>query len=244
MSDAELDEPIVADVAAPPRRARWRLAAWGVAGALVLASPLWGRAALRQLRFFNVRTVRVEGVRYADPAVLVARLRADTTTSLFADADPWVARVGTHPQVDSVAIRRELPGTLVLKVYERVPVALAPAADGLVAIDAEGRRLPVDPARLPMDLPVVATRDPHLFAMLDTVRRREPALYGAISDVRRAGGELRLRVTGVEVRAPLALTAARLADIVPVTDDLARRRVRVAELDLRYRDQVIARLPQ
>jgi hypothetical protein len=34
----------------------------------------------------------------------------------------------------------------------------------------------------------------------------------------------------------------RLADIFPVESDLARRQARVKELDLRYRDQVIARL--
>jgi hypothetical protein len=31
--------------------------------------------------------------------------------------------------------------------------------------------------------------------------------------------------------------------VTPVEADLARRHLRVAELDLRYRDQVIARLP-
>jgi len=34
----------------------------------------------------------------------------------------------------------------------------------------------------------------------------------------------------------------RLADIFPVESDLARRQLRAEELDLRYRDQVIARL--
>jgi hypothetical protein len=34
----------------------------------------------------------------------------------------------------------------------------------------------------------------------------------------------------------------RLADIIPVEHDLARRGAHVAELDLRFRDQVIARL--
>jgi hypothetical protein len=38
------------------------------------------------------------------------------------------------------------------------------------------------------------------------------------------------------------VTVSRLADIFPVEHDLARRQARVAEIDLRYRDQVIARL--
>jgi len=45
------------------------------------------------------------------------------------------------------------------------------------------------------------------------------------------------------VRAMSDVTPARLRDVEPVEQDLAMRRMRVAELDLRFRDQVIARLP-
>jgi len=45
------------------------------------------------------------------------------------------------------------------------------------------------------------------------------------------------------VRTRLDVSLNRLAEIDPVLTDLARRQVRVAELDLRYRDQVIARFP-
>ncbi len=46
----------------------------------------------------------------------------------------------------------------------------------------------------------------------------------------------------LRVRAKLGVSANRLTDIFPVEFDLRRRGARVAELDLRYRDQVIARL--
>jgi hypothetical protein len=46
----------------------------------------------------------------------------------------------------------------------------------------------------------------------------------------------------VRVRALTGLSVVRLADIFPVESDLARRQARVEELDLRFRDQVIARL--
>jgi cell division protein FtsQ len=39
------------------------------------------------------------------------------------------------------------------------------------------------------------------------------------------------------------VTVYRLGDVLPVELDLARRQLQVAELDLRFRDQVIARLP-
>jgi cell division protein FtsQ len=39
------------------------------------------------------------------------------------------------------------------------------------------------------------------------------------------------------------VTVARFRDILPVEADLARNHLRAVELDLRFRDQVIARQP-
>jgi cell division protein FtsQ len=45
------------------------------------------------------------------------------------------------------------------------------------------------------------------------------------------------------IRASPDVTVARFKDILPVEADLARNHLRVVELDLRFRDQVIARQP-
>jgi len=103
--------------------------------------------------------------------------------------------------------------------------------------------LPIDPSRVDIDLPVVSAADTALLRLLSNVRTRAPALFAEISTARRVSrDEVALELPGVLVRAPTAVTARRLADIVPVEQDLTRRRARVAELDLRFRDQVIARL--
>jgi cell division protein FtsQ len=52
-----------------------------------------------------------------------------------------------------------------------------------------------------------------------------------------------LELKTVAVRAMLDASLDRLAELEPVEADLARRQLRAAEIDLRYRDQVIARLP-
>jgi cell division protein FtsQ len=55
--------------------------------------------------------------------------------------------------------------------------------------------------------------------------------------------ELRIELQSHVVRAMKDVTLERLADIDPVEADLERKQLRAAEIDLRYRDQVIARLP-
>jgi cell division protein FtsQ len=242
--DAERDEPR-GEESPEPRRVRWRLAVAVAAGLVLLASPLWGPRALRQLAFFRVRRIEVNGLRYTPASEILARLQVDTTRSVWDPVAPLAERVMTHPQVESAYVSRRLPGTLVVDVTERRPVALVPIGAELRAVDERGVTLPLDPSRTPVDAPVVTTpRDARVYHLLGQMAREAPALYARISSIRPAGnGELIVQVADVPVRTMTGVSLARLSDIEPVERDLARRQLRVAELDLRYRDQVIARLP-
>lgn len=224
-------------------RAGWRggLAILGTAA--LLGAPWWGPRALARLSFFRARAVVVVGARYVSASDIVALLRVDTTASIWDDPTVLEQRVLSHPAVRAVEIGRRLPGTLVVRLTEREPVALVPGPDGLRAVDSSGRVLPLDPARSPVDLPVLADADTGVLRLLSVLQARDPALYGRVSAVRHdGGGQLVLRMERLTVRADTSLTARRLADIIPVETDLSRRGAAVAELDLRFREQVIARL--
>ena len=232
-------------------RPRWKvlLLRVGIVSAVIAVAsiPWWGRAAIMHLDFFRVRRVEIVGTRYVSPDEIVSRLRIDTTASLWADVVPLEQRVRQHPSVRDVHIVRKLPGTLIVRVTENLPVALVQAAAGLVAVDAQGKSLPIDPTRADVDLPVLSSRDTFALRVLGEVRERAPALFARIGEVRRtAKGDLLFRLGEQPSRDILAsadVTADRLTDIVPVEQDLARRSLHATELDLRFRDQVIARLP-
>ncbi|MDQ6689822.1 MAG: FtsQ-type POTRA domain-containing protein [Gemmatimonadota bacterium] len=240
---------------------------WKVIGAVFLVALImagaWGaRAAARQMAFFRVRSVEVRGVRYLQPSEVLSRLQVDTLMSLWDDLEPLRERVRHHPQVTGVTITRKMPGTLVVTVQENQPVALIQGAGGLLPYDSLGHELPIDPARTVLDLPIVATIDPVLLKLVGAIRYAEPRLFARIEEVRRTGrdeilltlsrsdrdkvhtpNDLAAARTGtLRVRIPLGLSVERLADIFPVENDLARRQLHAGELDLRYRDQVIARL--
>ena len=226
------------------RRRPWRrLALPAVVIALVATTPWWGPRVLAEMSFFRLRRVQVVGARYVRADSIVALLGVDTTRSIWDETDELIARVRQHPQVSDVEIARRVPGTLVVTVTERIPVAFVPTARGLQPLDAAGRTLPIDPSRVNVDLPVLARRDTAVLRLLGELRERSPQLYERVSAARRAGrGEIVLELGAITVRAMGDITVERLGDIVPVEADLARRQARVAELDLRYRDQVIARL--
>lgn len=225
-------------------RIRVRLALAGLVVILAFGSPFWAPLLFRQLSFFRVRRVEIIGARYVPVSDILERLRVDTTASVWDPTGPLVARLASHPQLRRVSVRRKLPGTLVVEVEENPPVALVAGSDGFRAYDARGVALPVDLARTPVDAPVLTRRDVGVLRLLGALRNEAPALYDRLSEVRVAGSdELVLDLAGLPVRTMRDVTPARLADVEPVEADLARRGLHAAEIDLRYRDQVIARLP-
>lgn len=240
--------PDSADSSAPDARApgrlrrSLRLAVTGLALALVAASPWWVRAGLERLDYFRIQRVEIAGLRHLPPEEILARLQVDTFASVWQRLEPLARRVREHPDLEQADVSRRLPGTLVVTVRERAPVALVPGPGGMRVYDGRGVALPLDPSRAGVDVPVVAAPDRAILALLDSVRLQEPALFARISEVRRAGSELLVLIAVLPVRTRSDLSAARLAEVIPVEEDLRRRGAQPAELDLRFRDQVIARL--
>ena len=247
-------------------RERLRRPGWKILGALFLVALImaaaWGtRSAARQMAFFRVRSVEIRGARYLQPSEIMSRMKVDTLASLWDDLQPYSDRIRRHPQVSGVSITRRMPGTLVVTIKENLPVALIQTPAGLLPYDSLGKQLPIDPARTNLDLPIVATTDPVLLKLVGAIRAEEPQVFARIEEARRIGrdeilltlsrGSNSPAIAGdtavlerrlLRVRIPVGLSVERLADIFPVETDLARRQVHVGELDLRYRDQVIARL--
>jgi cell division protein FtsQ len=235
-----------ADQPATARPRRWVIALGIVVALVILGAPLWGPRVLGRLAFFHVRRIEVLGARFTPVADVLQRLNVDTTRSVWDPLGPLEQRVRAHPQIARVAVSRKLPGTIVVEITERRPVAFVSAPEGLVAVDDRGRRLPLDPSRTSIDVPIVTATpgDTAVYHLLGAMQREAPRLYAQISTISRVGtDELLLRIADIPVRAMTSVTLARLSDIEPIEHDLAKRQLRPAELDLRYRDQVIARLP-
>jgi cell division protein FtsQ len=225
-------------------RLRVRLVLAGIGVLLLVGAPFWGPLILRQLSFFRVRKVEIIGARYVSVGEVVDRLHVDTTASIWDPTAPLAARLASHPQIRRVSVRRKLPGTLVVDVDENLPVALVATNEGVKAFDARGAALPIDLARTPIDAPILPRRDIGVLKFLGDLRAEAPALYDRVSEVRIVGAdEVLIELDGMPIRAMRDLSTGRLAEIDPVTEDLTRRGLRAAEIDLRYRDQVIARLP-
>lgn len=257
-----LDEPLT-----PAPRKRGRRILVTLLLFLAITSVWWGKLVLAQLAYFRIREVEVTGTHFLDPAKIAARMRVDTLRSIWSETETFRYRVESHPQVTSASIERKFPSKLVVHLQENLPIALVPTVTGFQAFDSTGRELPIDVRGTAPDLPIVATVDTAILSLLGRIRTFNPFVFERISEITRtsptelvvllASGERKtssappdssaLDSTVTEssvlrVRVPMGVTVTRLTDIFPVETDLKRRQVKVAELDLRYRDQVIARL--
>src|SRR5215813_10449643 len=214
-----------------------------IVSAAVFTAPLWAPFLMRQMPYFRVRRVEIVGARYVAPSDILSRLHVDTMASIWNSTKPIAERIATLPEIATAAVGRKLPGTLVVQVTERTPVALVPGNGGLVVFDERGTSLQIDPSRIAVDVPILSQRDTAVLRLLGTMRTKMPTLYARLSEVRRVGSdELVFQLKNWPVRVRRDVTLERLADIDPIEADLVRRHVRVAEIDLRYRDQVIARI--
>lgn len=197
---------------------------------------------LRQVPFFRVRQVELEGLRYLAPEQVLGSLRLASDQNLFDPLGPIERRVRGVPGVVGVRAERELPGSLRLVIVEQPAIAFVVGPDRLVPVDARGRVLPYDPAASALDLPVLEKPDSAVLAVLDLTRQVDSALYREVQTAgRNRDGSIWLELVGWRVLLGLAATAADVRAVAIVSRELAASGRRQGELDGRYSGWVIAR---
>lgn len=223
--------------------------------------------ALSRVEAFRIREIRLEGNRFLTPEEAAKSVAISPLASVWDDLDPFEERLRTHPLVQSVKAKRRFPATLLLKVVEVQPVALVPNPT-LEPVDASGSFLPIDPAKHSLDLPIIGLKGQRGREALSAAERRlvageiarlaqaEPALVTRISEVTLdARGDLwaqfwRPDAQGeiwdlpITLRFHPNLPSRRVQEGLRVLGDAMNRfeNAVVADLDLRFEDQVVVRL--
>ena len=212
-------------------------------GTAALAAWLGAPALLSRVAYFRVRQVELLGLKNLPPDGVIAALRLPLVASVFTDTRLLADRVKGLTGVADAQVVRRLPGALQVIVREVAPVALVPGPRGsLVAVDGEGRTLPFDPTRAALDLPIAASGDAGVAALLALIQSVDPALFQTITAARVvARGDVLLEsgARRVLVRRDAGLEVIRA--VVTVAQDLAAKGRPYAELDARFAGQVIVR---
>jgi cell division protein FtsQ len=100
-------------------------------------------AAATYTPFFHLRDVRVEGTSVLTRAAVVRAAGLDSSTNVFhLDAARIDAALETDPWVLRADVERHLPGTVVIRITERTPIAMALRGTQNEAVAADGVALP------------------------------------------------------------------------------------------------------
>jgi cell division protein FtsQ len=249
--------------AAPPRRPepvpRARLAAAAVLLPAALTAPLWGPRVLARTSWFPLQRVEVAGTRLLAPHEVLAASGIRQGQSLWSDPSGWEARLADHPVIAEAEVSRRLPGTLRVGVREKAPVGLV-EAETLRPVTGRGEVLPADPARVPMDLPLIrvavqaggiAPRDRALLAEVERLGQLDAGLLARVSEVGWSGKDLLLTLSAPDARVlvPAGAGSDRLRRLRAALADVEGRLAARGEgagpvrIDLRFQDQVVVRFP-
>lgn len=218
----------------------------------------YGGERMADLSTFEVRNVEVRGMHFVERDEVLGLLALEPNTSIWTDRAALEERVERHPMIRDAEVSRRFPGGLRVTVVERRPVALAPTPT-LEPVDAEGVRLPVDPGRFRLDLPVLATSRKvadgarlvprEVRALAGEVGRMmgaDTAFLQRVSELGwRPDGSLRVSWTEppVDFLLPPGAPATRLQEGLAALADAVGKRPTdpPKEIDLRFADQVVVR---
>jgi cell division protein FtsQ len=217
---------------------------------LPLGEALWSDAADRALAAsaglgLVVADIEVEGRGTTDTATIMAALNARRGTPILA-VSPSRAKekLESLPWVRSATIERRLPGTLLVRLVERHPLAVWQHAGKQELIDREGSVIPVKDLTRFARLPTVVGDDgaSHALALIDMLAR-EPELAARVTAaVRVDGRRWNLRIdNATDVLLPEADPEAawtRLAALERANNLLQRD---IQTVDMRLPDRLVLR---
>jgi cell division protein FtsQ len=192
-----------------------------------------------------VNEINVEGRETTDAATILTALSADRGTPILAvSPDRAKQQLETLPWVRSATIERRLPGTLIVRLSERRPLAVWQHDGKLELIDKQGEVIPVKNLSRFAKLPTVVGERAavHAAALLDLLGH-EPELAARVSAaVRVDNRRWNVRIDNtIDVLLPeedLQGAWARLA-VLERQNNLLKRDVQT--VDLRLPDRLVLR---
>lgn len=234
---------------------RWAgiLAANLAVGAVLVVS---GASVVRHFmvsRELAVRDIFVEGTVRTTPAAVRAALKPLVGRNLLEVSLDEVASAATRdPWVKEATVKRILPGTLRVKVVERVPGALAVVSGNVYVVDGGGFVMGPAGPDLPFDLPILTGLDGYEgkaleralaagVGLLGRLAATHPVWYAGISELDLARPD-RVVVTRVEGGPRLFLDGQdidrNLDDYLALRGLIARKVGGASTVDLRWNRRI------
>jgi len=204
---------------------------------------LYGKAAELML----INSIRVEGNKHLSDEEVIALLRLGQRESMLRISSRELSeRVLQSPWIRDVAIRKELPHTLIVKVREAEPLALLKKKGRLYIVGRSGdilEELSQTIAFLPVIRMDSGRKDLLREALKVAAIVREEGFFSddEVEIVARKPEDMRLVVGGLTIMVGKGDYRKKLMRLVQLEDEIVRRGIPAGYVDLRFSRRVIVR---
>ena len=201
---------------------------------------------------FAIKEVRIQGNRHLSDAELRTLMRVEAGQNLLlVSSERLYDRLHSSPWIRSVSLRKELPGTLLVRVEESKPQALLRKPNGYVVVDIQGIELERIHGRPERFLPVIKAHDiedteefAEALRLAEVIndagiakRARSVEIVGLDGDVK----DLAVRIDGMEIKVGQGSYDKKLRRLNELLDEIKRRPMDVEYIDLRFANRVIVK---
>jgi cell division protein FtsQ len=195
---------------------------------------------------FAVSDIAVEGRHTTAAATILKALAAQRGTPILTvDPRRAAARLAALPWVQSAAVERRLPGTILVRLIERRPLALWQHGGVMQLIDDDGVVIPVGDLGRFAKLPLIVGEGAAGHAdTLVQMLNKEPRLAAHVTAAVWVGGRrwnLRLD-DGIEVLLPADDPAAAWAELARLERSNAILQRNIETIDMRLPDRLVLRV--
>lgn len=204
---------------------------------------------------FTLSRVVIEGNRHLGKAELMELMELRGTENLATlDLEGVYENLHASPWIKEASLRKELPGTLHIRLMETRPLAMLRASDGMYIVDASGivlDRIVGQPASF---LPVIVYARPdgstEFNAALELAEAiRESGLMSERESVEIVGldkgiNNIELVVDGMKVKFGDGQYREKLDKFYDLAEEIGRRVEGVEYIDLRFANRVVVKSAQ
>ncbi|MBF0567029.1 MAG: FtsQ-type POTRA domain-containing protein [Nitrospirae bacterium] len=202
--------------------------------------------AIEKTDFLKVKNLTIEGNNHLKNMEILKLLNVNGKNLITLDEELLSRRLQASPWTKSVILRKELPGTLIIKIKEKDPVAILKKGNDEYYLDTMGTLLDKTGSNA-LILPVI-TLDTSNKEVMDEALKLSIALIkneqtrGRMVEIKGTKPEdLAIRINSTLVLIGFGEYEQKIASYLSLKDEIAKRNMPVEYIDVRFANRLIVK---
>lgn len=202
--------------------------------------------AVRSADFLRVKHLYLEGNNHLTNVEILRLLNVKGKNMLIMNSELLSRRLLASPWTKSIMLRKELPGTLIIKIREKDPMAILKKGDGLYYLDDKGVLLDKIEKNGTV-LPVITLDNSNKDALEEALKlsdalSKNGQTRGKAVEIQGTRPEdIAMRINNTLVLMGFGEYDQKIASYLSLKDEIVRRSIPVEYIDVRFANRLIVK---